>query len=89
MFTKFFNIGTPSEPVLVYEESEIAKSVRIPKAKKVNATKVLQSLLNDLQNVNNPKVDALRMLAIAIENGGDVTTLKAFCKEPIRKKKKK
>jgi hypothetical protein len=89
MIKELFNIGSKSQPVLVQEGAVIPVQPRIRKTKSqsVNAEKVLQSLLTDLQNVNNPKVDALRMLAIALENGGDTTTLKAFCKQSMPKKK--
>ena len=84
-----FNIAKSPAPVL-----EAPVQIRKPKpavAKKAPSVKedaemVLERLLNDLQNVNNPKVDVLRMLAISLEKG-DLTGLKAFCKEPIKIKK--
>ncbi len=95
MFNKLFNISNQSEPVLVETPIQIRKSK--PKAAttpslKQDAEKVLERLLNDLQNVNNPKVDTLRLLALSLEKGGDLTSVLAFCKAPVtvvKKTKKK
>lgn len=92
MFNKFFNIGTTFEPVLVQENTIISYPSKMQKSKKaspikIDAQKLIHNLLDDLQNVNNPKVDVLRMLAVALENDGDISNLKAFCKQPIQRKK--
>lgn len=46
----------------------------------------LDIVLENLYRHNNPKVDALRMLSMAMETG-DYSGLIAFCKEPIKAKK--
>jgi len=85
-----FNIGiTPKEPVLVQNPVKIAKP-RAVVAKKVEPAKPdllkgLETILSDLQYVNNPRVDSLRKLYLTLENGGNLNDVVAFCKVPTRK----
>src|SRR5882757_4073625 len=61
---------------------------RKPSAKD-DAFKVMAKLMDNLEKVNNPKVDALRKLMYAIENNSNLDSVVAYYKEPIKAKKKK
>lgn len=91
MFKKLFNLAPNTvtvAPVLVKTQpTPFKKKVATPSIK-VDAMKTLEKVLTDLQDVNNPKVDALRKLFLSIENGSDMGSVVAFCKEPITAKKK-
>jgi len=91
MFSKIFNITPPQvEPVqvLVKQAPTIKRKASKPSVK-VDALKTMEKVLDALQNVNNVKVNSLRKLYFAIENGGDLEKVIAFYKEPVTKKKEK
>ena len=72
------------EPVLPKQPTPFKKKPSL----KADALKTIEKVLNDLQNVNNPKVDSLRKLFNSIENGNDLESVVAYYKQPIGKKKK-
>ena len=72
--------STKPEPV---QAAPVAPAVP---AAPVLTQEALDIILENLYRHNNPKVDALRMLSMAMETG-DYSGLIAFCKEPIKAKK--
>jgi len=78
-------------PVVEQSQPVVAKPTpfkRKPSAKD-DAFKVMAKLMDNLEKVNNPKVDALRKLMYAIENNSNLDSVVAFYKEPIKAKKTK
>lgn len=86
-----FNIGNTPKPVPA--QPQIRRIVK-PKpvqvaAPKIDAVKAIESILEEVSGLNNPKVDTLRKLLIALENGSDMKGVIEFCREPKKAKKKK
>lgn len=88
MFDKIFNIGNSPKPVQA-EESKPVKRKAPVKSVKADALKTIEKLLDELQGVNNAKVDSLRKLYHSLDSGNDMKSVAAFYREPIKLKKKK
>jgi|SRR5579859_7355993 len=94
MFGKLFDIGKKSEPQIeekkpiVFAQSIVVKPT-VKRSPKNDSLTALSNLLDELENVNNPKVDSLRKLYLHLQTNDDKANLVAYLKQPIPPKKKK
>lgn len=90
MFNKIFNLEVKEakeRKSIVYKP---AIAMKKPQPVKPDALKRLEKILDDVQNLNNPKVDTLRKLFIHLQSENtNATDLMAYLKQPITKPKKK
>lgn len=90
MFDKIFNFEVKEkkrQQTVAYKPSVIVKK---PQPVKPDALKRLEKILDDVQHMNNPKVDTLRKLFVHLQTeNATATDLMAYLKQPIPKAKKK